>query len=516
MKLKIFELRKIISLLLSGGNSLRGIADLTNVSHQSVMRIRDKLIDLQITLEELKTLDDIELEQRIIRKVKRKQDIGSWVNWSAIHDAHKQKKIPLAVLWTELMQTCGNDKNRILSIHQFRRCYEKWTKKQHISMRQLQIPGEKIYLDFCGQTFPIYNSTDNTIIRAQIFVGVLSGSGLIFAYAVESQKSRDWLKCHVEMFNFFGGVATYLVPDNLKSATTKNTSTEIIINRAYQELAEHYDTVVLPARVRKPRDKSLAEIGVRIIQSWLLWSIRNLKFFSINDLNKEIRSRLELINNKITKTYTESRMQRFLNIEKSQLKELPSQQFELADWVYNKKVGTDYHFEFDGHWFSVPFHYANSYVDLKKTDGKVEIFSGNKRIAVKSLDPSISGTDPSHMPPNHKIFHDSSTTNILDWASKIGDATKAWCKYHIENKRNFANGMKSIQKFKKLVLVEKDQKKIEACCAFAVNLNNFSYSYLHDVVTMNLHNKLVPAKTSWIKDHENIRGASNYSDIGAQ
>jgi transposase len=517
MKIKLNTTRKIMSLLLSGGNSLRGIADLTAVSHQSVMRMRDKLRDLQITYDELKSFDDIELERRLTKKVYQKKDIGDWVNWVAIHDAHKIKRIPLVTLWTELMQMNSNSDCKNLSIDQFRRSYKKWFKKQNISMRQIHTPGEKVFIDFCGQTVPIYNSTDGCgITKAQIFVAVLGGSGLIFAYAVESQASSDWLKCHVEMFNYFGGVPKYLVSDNLKSAITKHTSEGIIINRAYQELADHYDTVILPARVRRPKDKSLVEIAVRIIQSGMLWSIRNFKFSTLNDLNEEIKSRLEFINNKITKTYKESRRVRFLNIEKSELQELPSQEYQLGDWYYNKKIDSNYHFDFCGRLFSVPHSYFNSHVDLKITPNNIEIFNGGKRIAVKSLDPSISGTDPSHMPPGHKDYLDSSTTDYLDWSSLIGVAIHQWCKHHLENKKNFANGIKAVSKLKKLVAIEKDNLKIEACCAFAISLNSFSFTYLNEVVKQNLHTKVAPTKTAWIKDHENLRGSSNYSDIGAK
>lgn len=503
-------------MLLSGGQSFRSIAELTAVSHQTVMRIRDKLKDFQITSEELKALDDIELEQRLLKKVYQKKDIGDWVNWSEIHDAHKLKGIPLVTLWTELTLSNRDEDCKRLSIHQFRRCYKKWTKKQNMSMRQIHTPGEKVFIDFCGQTVPIYNSTDGRTTKAQIFVAVLGGSGLIFAYAVESQGSSDWLKCHVEMFNYFGGVPKYLVSDNLKSAITKHTSEGIIINRAYQELADHYDTVILPARVRRPQDKSLVEIAVRIIQSGMLWSIRNFKFFSLNDLNKEIKSRLEFINNKITKTYKESRRVRFLNIEKSELQDLPSQEYQVGDWYYDKKVDSNYHFEFCGRYFSVPNNYFNSHVDLKITPNNIEVFNGGRRIAVKSLDPSISGTDPSHMSPEHKEYFDSITTDYLEWSSLIGVAIHQWCKHHLENKRNFANGIKAVSKLKKLVVVEKDNMKIEACCAFAISLNSFSFTYLNDVVKQNLHTKVVPTKTAWIKDHENLRGSSNYSDIGAK
>lgn len=255
MKIQTFKLRKIVSLLLGGEMSLRGIAAITDVSHQSVMRIRDKIQDVNLTVETLKTLDDIELQQKFIKKRAKSKDLDAQLDWSLIDKEHKQKKIPLIVLWTELTQSLSSEGEHYISEHQFRRRYKQWLRSQHISMRQLHLPGEKVYIDFCGKTIPIYDSAQQPTTYAQIFVAVLGGSGLIFAYAVESQKSIDWLKCHIKMFEFFGGVPKFFVPDNLKSAITKHTSQEIITNRAYQELADHYSTLITPARVRNLKIK---------------------------------------------------------------------------------------------------------------------------------------------------------------------------------------------------------------------------------------------------------------------
>ncbi len=135
-------------------------------------------------------------------------------------------------------------------------------------MRQFHKPGEKVFVDFCGRTMPIINPDSGESTPAQVFVGVLGGSGLTFAYAVPSQKTHDWIECHIKMFDFFGGVPQQVVPDNLKSAIIKHNRDEVITNAAYADWAEHYDVLIAPARSRKPKDKSLAEVGVQIVQRW--------------------------------------------------------------------------------------------------------------------------------------------------------------------------------------------------------------------------------------------------------
>ena len=514
MKLQTVKLRKILLLLLSGGMSFRAIANMTGVSHQTVMRVKDKLKDISLDLTALNSIDDLELSSRFTVKRSIKAAKLFNIDWHKIDIEHRQKKIPLIVLWTEIAQSINSTSEDFISEHQFRRQYKKWRRSQHISMRQFHRPGEKVFVDFCGKTIPIYDSAPGNISHAQIFVGVLGGSGLIFAYAVQSQKSVDWLRCHVKMFEYFEGVPEFLVPDNLKSAVTKHTSHEIILNRAYQELADHFNTKVMPARVRKPKDKSLSEIGVRIIQSWALSSFRNIKFFSIDELNTALLAKLNQINQRVTKTYPESRWERFHNSEKATLRGLPTSEFCLAEWIYNKRVGVDYHIQYSGNSYSVPFGYINQLVDIKISQNTIEIFNGAKRVAVHSLDPLVSGTNPNHMPAQHRSFYESVNTDILQWALEVGQATHQWCKHQFEHNKNFANGRKACERLHRLVRNEQNKDDVELACSFAAKVNNYSFSYLKEVLAKQLHLRRPPEKTAWITTHENIRGAANYADIG--
>lgn len=348
---------------------------------------------------------------------------------------------------------------------------------------------------------------------AQVFVATLGASGLIFVHAVESQKIADWLNCHVEMFKFFGGVSKYVVPDNLRSAVDKHTSTDIIINRSYQELAEYYNTIIMPARVRKPKDKSLAEVSVRIIQDWALNRLRNIKFFSLADLNNKLMEQLEILNRRVTTTYPESRLTRFLNGEKDRLASLPHQPFSVSIWKYEVRVPDDYHIKYENCYYSVPYQYRQQLVDIRATNSSLEIFNGVKRIASHRLIEIGCSTDVNHMPVSHQIIHENSYEELLEWFKCYGEFTVQWCNHQLEHKSGFAQGKKSVENLRKIARTINDQQRIESACAFAIRLKNFSFTYLREVINKNLDKRLVPEKTFFVTHHENIRGKESYANL---
>lgn len=378
-------------------------------------------------------------------------------------------------------------------------------------MRQFHYAGEKCFVDFAGKTIPIFDPNSGEITYAQIFVACLGASGLIFAYAVESQKSADWLRCHVEMFKFFDGVPKFVVPDNLRSAITKNTSKDLVINRAYQELAEHYDTIIFPARVRKPKDKSLAEISVRIVQDWALKRLRNIKFFSVDELNEQLKMQIEFLNNRVTRTFPISRLERFLNHEKEQLKSHPNQAFSIASWRYGVSVPDDYHVKYSNTFYSVPYLYRHCKVDLRISLEHIQIFNGAKQIAIHLLKDSGNSTNLEHLPASHKYTHESSQEELRTWAISIGGAILEWCEHNLELNTNFAYGIKAVTNLRKLMLQKNyTAERIQSACAFAIRINKFTYSYIQDVLKLNLDQRKAPETTFLVKDHENIRGKKSF------
>lgn len=513
MRLEINKIRQLIRLVYSDEPGYRQIGRILGTSHQTVARYAEKAKLLEINQEKLEQLDDVQLEL-LLRNERQTFFKDTGIDWSFIDREHHFRGVPLIVLWTEYCESMRSSSKSFLGEASFRRRYRSWRKSQRISMRQFHAPGDKIFVDFAGKTVPIFSETTDEIKTAQIFVASLGGSGLIFAHAVESQKIADWLTCHVEMFSFFGGVSNFIVPDNLRSAVDRHNASEVLINRSYQELADHYRTIIVPARARKPKDKSLAEVSVRIVQSWALNSLRNIKFFSVTELNDKLKKQIEIVNSRITKTYPESRLTKFFEIEKEFLKPLPYYPYAVATWKYGLRVPEDYYIKHEDSFYSVPYQYRLRKVDLRITSTTLEVFNGAKRIASHTLIKNGHRTELSHMPEAHRITHENSSEQLIEWANSIGSSTEQWCRHHLQSKSTFANGKKAVENLRKLARVMQNSQRLESAIAFAIKLNSFSISYLREVINRNLDLKPVPEKTFFVTEHENIRGKESFRSIG--
>ncbi len=266
-------------------------------------------------------------------------------DFSAIHtELQKKRGVTLNLLWQEYKEQHPNG----YQYSWFCQNYREWAGRLDVTMRHDHRAGEKLFVDYAGQTVGITDRSTGEIHKAQIFVAGLGASNYTYAEATLSQQLEDWIGSHVRALTFFGGVPEVLVPDNLKSGVTKTCRYEPDINPSYHDLACHYQTVVIPARVRKPRDKAKAEAGVLLVERWILARLRKHTFFTLADLNLEIRNLLQELNNKPFKKLSGSRQSRFEKIDQPALKPLPSSPYELAYWK-KATVHLDYHVEVEGH-----------------------------------------------------------------------------------------------------------------------------------------------------------------------
>jgi len=287
-------------------------------------------------------------------------------------------------------------------------------------------PGETMEVDWAGQTAKLIDTDTGEPLDAYVFVAALPYSGYAYAEAFWGQDQEAWTSAHVNAFNFFDGVARILVPDNLKTGVIKNTRAELVLNKAYQELAEHYGTAIIPARVRAPKDKATVEGTVGVVSTFILAAIRNQQFFSLRELNEVIRERLHLLNHKPFQKKDGSRATMFAQ-ERASLLPLPAQAFELAVW----KIATvqyNYHIAADGQFYSVPFDYIKRKVDVRLTRGVVEVFFEGTRLCSHVRLYGHQGqysTQEGHMPPNHQKYQQWNGERFRKWASKIGPSTAA-------------------------------------------------------------------------------------------
>jgi hypothetical protein len=283
------------------------------------------------------------------------------------------------------------------------------------------------------------------------------------------------------MYNYFGGSTRLLIPDNLKTGVISNTRYETILNRSYNEMAEYYDTAVVPARVERPQDKSQAEGTVKHTSTWIIAALRNCKFFSIRELKDAVAEKLEEFNTKEFKKREGSRLTAFLNEEKPFLKPLPATPYEPAVWS-TATVQKDYLISDGKNKFSVPFDLIGEKVDIRITRNTIEAFFHGARVASYPRpnqclwDPVI---NPDHMPENHRKYLSYNDDEFLSWASGIGTQTHAVVKSFLESGKVSEQGYKACASLTKLA-DRYGHEKIESACERALvytdqpNIRNIS------------------------------------------
>jgi transposase len=341
-------------------------------------------------------------------------------DWAAVHQELKRKGVTLGRLWQEYKAAHPTGYH----YRWFCQQYQGWAATVDLVMRQDHRAGEKLFVEYAGQTVPLQDPVSGEVRPAQIFVAVLGASSYTYAEATWSQSLPDWIGAHGRAFTFFGGVPELLVPDNLKRGVTHAHRYEPDLNPTYQEMAAHYGVAVLPARVRKPRDKAKVESAVLVVERWILARLRHHPFFSLADLNATIRSLLTGRNSRPFKKLPGSRQQLFESLERPALKPLPLGSYEYAEWK-TARVNIDYHLEVEGHSYSVPYQLVKQQVEVRLTAHWVECFYKGQRVSShrRSSQKGRHTTLPEPMPKAHQRYLDWTPERLVRWAQQTGPAT---------------------------------------------------------------------------------------------
>lgn len=509
MKISIYTQREIVRLISHGSFSIRAIGRLCHVAPNTVRVVRDALALTRETWETLKELDDVAFSRRLRPQQSCSTLRKAIPQWHEVHEQLRHRDMTLELLWQEFRER----EPAGVSYAQFTRHYRAWLKQQRLSMRQVHAPGDKLFVDFCGRTMSIIDPATGTKTQAQVFVGTLGCSGYLFATAVASQTTRDWLRCHVLALEHLGGVPRFVVPDNLKAAVIRAQRDSLQLNKAYSELSQHYGFTVLPARPRKPKDKSLAEVGVQIVQRWVLARLRNHAFFSLEELNQQISHWMERLNERTTRTYAKNRLERFLELDAPALQVLPQLRYDYQQWRYQLRVGADYHIEFNQHHYSVPHHLAHQIVDLRVSTEWLEVIHQRRVIAAHRLSdsPGVS-TLPEHRAPNHQEFLDLQPEALLAWAELIGPSVREFVHRNLTERQHFATGLRAIAGLRKDMRQEQvPHVRLESACAYALTLNCLSVTRLRAILRNEADLRRPLAPNSSTVEHANIRGAAYYA-----
>jgi transposase len=430
--------------------------------------------------------------------------------WEDIHRELARKSVTLMLLWDEYKAQYPDG----YQYSHFCDLYRAYAKKLDISMRQVHLAGEKLFVDYCGQTVPVIDKSTGEVHNCQIFVAVLGASNYTYAEATYTQSLPDWTGSHVRALTFFGGVPEILVPDNLLSGITKPCRHEPGVNRTYQELAVHYGAAVIPARVRKPKDKAKVESGVSLVQRWILAALRNRTFFSLRELNAAIQELLERLNNRPFKKLSGSRRSRFLEIDKPALRPLPAMAFEYAEWIIQKRSGIDYHLEVHDHYYSVPYQLRKEYLDVRLTESIVEVFFHSNRVAshIRSYVKGGYTTVAGHMPKAHRDYAEWTPERLVRWASEIGKSTSDMVAAILSKKVHPQQGFRSCLGI--ITLSKKfGKERVEAACKRALAIGGTSLGSVKSILQTGLDKKPLPTprRQSETLIHSNIRGREYYN-----
>ena len=513
--LAVRKIMEILRLYFELGASQRVIARSVGCAHSTVGDYVGRAQTLGLdSWDKIAPLSEAELDQKLFTQATPQLETSAPTtrsrkplpNWNELHLELRRVGVTVELLWQEYREEFPNGFGRT----QFCEHYSRYKRKLSLVMRQEHKAGEKCFVDYSGNGIPIVNIKTGEVTMCELFVAALGASSYTFAHATPTQQLPNWLSSHVKMYEFFGGVPTLTIPDNLKSGVTKVCRYDPEINRSYNDLAEHYGTCILPARPYTPRDKAKVESAVLVAQRWIVAVLRKRIFHSLADVNTAIAECLEKINNKTMRHLGKSRRELFLAIDKPAHKPLPQKVFELAEWK-KVRLNIDYHVVLDDHYYSAPFQLVHAELWLRATASAVELFHRGTRVAshVRSYLRYKNTTLLEHMPPAHRHHAEWTPSRIIGWAQKFGPACGELVSQIIASKTHPELGYRAA-----LGIVRMERKygvtRLEKACTKALALNSASYRTVKTILVNAAEDIPMPGteapNVTILKSAENIRG----------
>jgi transposase len=494
--------------LRAAGMSKRQVATSLSVSKTTVLNClrRAEVVGLGWPLPDDLT-DDV-LEARLYPPPRTvPEDRRPLPEWPTLHRELKRPGVTLQLLWEEHRgrHPDGHGYSRFCEL------YRVWARKLSPTMRQTHTAGDKLFVDYAGTTLEVFDGVTGEVLTAQLFVAALGASSYTYAEATWTQTLPDWIGAHVRTFEFLGGATALTVSDNLKAGITKACFHEPAVNRSYAEMAAHYETAILPARPYKPRDKAKVEVAVLLATRWIIAKLRNIKFFSLADLNVAIRDCVAQLNDRASRHLGASRRALFEQLDRPALKALPAEPFEFAEWK-ECRVGLDYHVEVGKHYYSVPFTLLRETLWARSTARTVELFHRGKRVAahVRSSSNRKPTTVGEHMPSSHRRYAEWTPERLKRRAGEIGPNTATLVEIIIAERTHPEQGFRSSIGI--IGLVKRyGPERLEAACARALEIGARSYKSVTSILKNNLDRTRPEGATDGPAiTHDNIRGSTYF------
>ena len=499
--------REILRLRFETALSQRAVARAVGVSNATVWDVLQRLTAAGLAWPLPEGLTDAELEARLYRDRTRPLADPREPDWDSVHaELRAHKHVTLRLLWSEYRRAHPDG----YGYSYFCQHYRAYVGTLDLVMRQQHRAGEKLFVDWAGDTLPYVDPESGEVRRAALFIAVLGFSNYIFARAYPDERTESFLDAHARAFAFYGGVPELVVPDNLKTGVKNPDRYEAEIAAPYAELAAHYGCVVVPARVGKPRDKAKVEVGVQIAEREILAPLRRRTFFSLAEANAAIGVCLEAVNTRPFAKLPGSRASVFAEREAALLGPLPAEPYHYR----TRKLATvhiDYHVELAGHYYSVPYQLARERVELRFDGATVEVYHEGLRVAVhaRSGARGRATTEAGHMPEKHRAQAAWTPERIAAWAQKTGPETAALCAAVMASRPHPELGFRSCLGI--LRLGERfGAARLEAACARALTVGATSCRSVRSILERGLEAAPPGATTPPTRSHENVRGAAYY------
>jgi transposase len=508
---QILELR-------AAGLSQNNIARSRHMSKSSVSDVFQIAQERGISFESVKAMRPEEVYTLFYPNKHAEETLFEEPDYEYIHKELSRVGVTLKLLWKEYKDKCAGSKDGIpVGYTKFCTSYTRYTVTQNLTNHLIHKPGVVVEVDWSGPTMKLVDRATGEIIDAHLFVATLPYSQYTYVEPCINMKEATWLNCHVHMFEFFGGTTARAVCDNLKTGVVKHPREgDIILNESYEALGNHYSTAIMPAQVRKPKQKASVEGTIGKIATAIIARLRNEVFYSMDTLKAAVAKALKDFNDEPFQKRSGSRSEIFLQEEKTSLRPLSGLPYEISDWIYDRKVNLDCHVVFKKNHYSCPYQYVGKQVDLKVTESLVEIFHQGKRLAAHLRFPDYTengwSTHSEDMPDRFQQM-EWDDQRIQSWAESIGVRTALVIKRIFENvniKEQGYNSCLSVLRLSKSYTKE----RLEGACALALTkFRSPRYRHLkailaanEDIIYLNSQKKTIEEKNTV----GYVRGAAYY------
>jgi len=513
--LSMRKAREVLRLRWEVGLAVHKTAESCQISPSTVLEYerRAKAAGLSWPLPE--EMDDGELERRLACAARPGSPPASGGQSSRflpdlayLLEEMRKPHVTLSLLWLEYKAANPDG----YQYTQFWRYYQEGKRKLEVTLRQEHRAGEKLFTDYAGDVCYLTDPQTGELKEVYLFVAVLGASNYTYAEAVPDLTLPSWIASHVRALEFLGGAPQILVPDNTRTAVIRPDRYEPDLHPAFAGMAAHYRIGVLPARVRKPRDKAKAEAAVLVVERWIIAALRNRTFFSLGELNAAIRELLERLNNRRFKLLKATRRELFERLDQPALRPLPAQRYEFLEWK-TAKVGIDYHICVRKHYYSVPYQLVGQQVEVRLSSQTVELLYKHRRVAshLRSNKEGHFSTNPEHRPKSHQRYLEWTPSRMIRWAKQTGPATARLVEEILASKPHPEMGYRSCLGLIRLGRQYSPQR-LEAASARALQLKACSYQSVKSILQHGLDRTPLPASPGQLllPEHENLRGPAYY------